>query len=111
MRQVSGSAVQGLDGAALRPVRVPGPRGFNLLSQLILTRGRERSRDKKGLRSPNYNVEEKKTAEGKVRGGRGGVGRAAMMSLFLVKCPLWGVFFFFFSGNESCPPFRPCHPV
>lgn len=36
MRQVSGSAVQGLEGAALRPARVPGPRGFNLLNQLIL---------------------------------------------------------------------------
>lgn len=36
MRQVSGSAVQGLEGAALRPDRVPGPRGFNLLNQLIL---------------------------------------------------------------------------
>lgn len=36
MRQVSGSAVQGLEGAALRLDRLPGPRGFNLLSQLIL---------------------------------------------------------------------------
>lgn len=28
--------MQGLEGAALRPDRLPGPRGFNLLSQLIL---------------------------------------------------------------------------
>lgn len=39
MRQVSGSAVQGLEGAALRPVRPPGPRGFSLLNQLILDPG------------------------------------------------------------------------
>ncbi len=36
IRQVSGSAVHGLDGAACRPVRVPGPLGFKRLSQLIL---------------------------------------------------------------------------
>lgn len=36
MRQVSGSAVQGLEGTTLRLDRLPGPRGFNLLSQLIL---------------------------------------------------------------------------
>lgn len=39
MRQVSGSAVQGLEGAALRPARLPGPRGFSLLNQLILDPG------------------------------------------------------------------------
>lgn len=37
MRQVSGSAVQGLEGAVRRPERLPGPLGFSLLSQLILT--------------------------------------------------------------------------
>lgn len=36
MRQVSGSAVQGLEGVALRLDRLPEPRGFILLSQLIL---------------------------------------------------------------------------
>lgn len=36
MRQVSGSAVQGLEGAALRLDRLPEARGFNLLSQLIV---------------------------------------------------------------------------
>lgn len=36
IRQVSGSAVHGLEGAAPRLDRLPGPRGFNLLSQLIL---------------------------------------------------------------------------
>lgn len=36
IRQVSGSAVHGLDGAACRPVRVPGPLGFKRLNQLIL---------------------------------------------------------------------------
>lgn len=36
MRQVSGSAVHGLEGAVLIPGRLTGPLGFNLLSQLIL---------------------------------------------------------------------------
>lgn len=44
MRQVSGSAVQGLEGAALRPARLPGPRGFSLLNQLILDPGETASR-------------------------------------------------------------------
>lgn len=55
MRQVSGSAVQGLEGAALRPGRLPGPRGFNLLNQLILdprerqVKGRKNSTTRGGV--------------------------------------------------------------
>lgn len=54
IRQVSGSAVHGLDGAACRPVRVPGPLGFKRLSQLIF--------------DPNLI----KRSTGKVKGGREG---------------------------------------
>lgn len=83
MRQVSGSAVQGLEGAALRPDRLPGPRGFNLLSQLILdpvrgrskvTKTREGVPVRKGQSIEDYRREEIKREEKEKmwEGGRGG---------------------------------------
>lgn len=87
MRQVSGSAVQGLEGAALRPARLPGPRGFSLLNQLILEPGERVSRTQE-QQEKEFQWREKLRAEAKQRtekvtmpwggggrGGRGGGGR------------------------------------
>jgi len=63
MRQVSGSAVQGPEGAALRPGRLPGPRGFSLLSQLIAGPRREAGRTSRAT---------ERSREGEERGKEGG---------------------------------------
>lgn len=75
MRQVSGSAVHGLAGAALRPDRPPGPRGFSRLSQLMLApvgvgqRSRELKKKKKKSKEKKKMMGEKEQG-----GGRGGGG-------------------------------------
>lgn len=71
IRQVSGSAVHGLDGAACRPVRVPGPLGFKRLSQLILahrliqirSRGQQ-GKNKGGAREKRREGEKREKGEG-----------------------------------------------
>lgn len=54
--------MQGLEGAALRPDRLPGPRGFNLLNQLMLDSVRGRSqelKDERGSSSKKKNRKKK----------------------------------------------------
>lgn len=79
MRQVSGSAVHGLEGAALRLDRLPGPRGFNLLSQLIpKPEGRRRAGERAVSQSHTAKKEKSRAREvrrelnKKTRGGGGG---------------------------------------
>lgn len=72
MRQVSGSAVQGLEVAALRPARLPGPRGFSLLNQLILDPGeREGFKDARMTRRGGGGVGRKQTVR-RINGDREG---------------------------------------
>lgn len=70
MRQVSGSAVQGLEGAALRPVRLPGPRGFSLLNQLILDAGERQFQGLKDSTTREGVPVEKKKVEVERKQGR-----------------------------------------
>lgn len=78
IRQVSGSAVHGLDGAACRPVRVPGPLGFKRLSQLILAH-RLIQISSKGQKGKNKGERGKRSVEREREKGKeeGGGGKAA----------------------------------
>lgn len=81
IRQVSGSAVHGLDGAACRPVRVPGPLGFKRLSQLILTHRLIQIRSR-GQQGKNKGGAREKHREGE-KGEKGGGGGKATHK----RCP------------------------
>lgn len=133
MRQVSGSAVQGLEGAALRPARLPGPRGFSLLNQLILEPGERHFQGRKNSKrrsSSGGKSSELRRNRGQRRwrcrgeaGGQGGrgegeeeegtgdggipkreaEGRKVGCERAVTASQLERVW--------PCPPCRPCHPV